>query len=147
MGQVFDPTYAAHACVLWWCMRVFLVPLIVCAFAVAQASAHDPTGKWAREAPNLGPWFNSLASGKGPCCSFADGEKVEDVDWDTEKDGVGVIHYRVFLLGAWHTVPDDALITDPNRFGPAIVWPVYSTGSNGEKELNFIRCFIPGAGA
>jgi hypothetical protein len=37
---------------------------------------------------------------------------VSDVDWDT-KDG----HYRVRLEGEWIDVPEDALITEPNRAG------------------------------
>ena len=44
----------------------------------------------------LKPWFDRLASGKGLCCSFADGVTVEDVDWDTQ-DG----HYRVQIYGQW----------------------------------------------
>jgi hypothetical protein len=66
----------------------------------------------------LHAWFDQLASGKGLCCSFADGFKVEDVDWDTQ-DG----HYRVRLHGEWIVVPDSALVTEPNKFGPAVVWP------------------------
>ena len=31
----------------------------------------------------LKPWFDRLASGKGLCCSFADGFSVQDVDWET----------------------------------------------------------------
>ena len=66
----------------------------------------------------LKPWFDRLASGKGLCCSFADGFSVQDVDWDTQ-DG----HYRVRIYGQWLDVPDDAVVTEPNRFGPAVVWP------------------------
>ena len=50
--------------------------------------ARDLDGKYAN-AP-LKQWFDSLASRRGPCCSVADGQSVEDVDWDT-KDG----KYRV----------------------------------------------------
>ena len=57
----------------------------------------------------LKSWFDSLKSGKGPCCSDADGSAVADVDWES-KDG----HYRVRLEGQWIDVPDDALITEPN---------------------------------
>jgi hypothetical protein len=85
----------------------------------------------------LHAWFDQLASGKGLCCSFADGFKVEDVDWDTQ-DG----HYRVRLHGEWIVVPDSALVTEPNKFGPAVVWPYM--GSDGTTQ---IRCFLPGAGA
>jgi hypothetical protein len=83
----------------------------------------------------LKQWFDKLASGKGLCCSFADGFSVKDVDWDTQ-DG----HYRVRLHGEWFVVPDAALVTEPNRFGPAVVWP-YEEGGKIQ-----IRCFMPGAG-
>jgi hypothetical protein len=47
----------------------------------------------------LKSWFDRLASGNGLCCSFADGFRVDDVDWDTQ-DG----HYRVRLNGEWIVV-------------------------------------------
>jgi hypothetical protein len=43
---------------------------------------------------------------------------VQDVDWDTQD-----AHYRVRIYGQWFVVPDDAVVTEPNRFGPAVVWP------------------------
>ena len=33
----------------------------------------------------LKQWFDKLASGKGLCCSFADGVSVKDVDWDAQE--------------------------------------------------------------
>jgi hypothetical protein len=84
----------------------------------------------------LKPWFDRLASGKGLCCSFADGVTVQDVDWDTQ-DG----HYRVRIYGQWLVVPDTAIVNEPNRFGPAVVWP-YRDPDGTEQ----IRCFMPGAG-
>jgi hypothetical protein len=51
----------------------------------------------------LKPWFGRLASGRGLCCSSADGVTVQDVDWDTQ-DG----HYRVRIYGQWLVVPDVA---------------------------------------
>jgi hypothetical protein len=85
----------------------------------------------------LKAWFDRLASGKGLCCSFADGVSVEDVDWDTQGD-----KYRVRLNGQWIVVPDMAVVTEPNKFGPAVVWP-YQDNSGGTQ----IRCFMPGSGA
>jgi hypothetical protein len=85
----------------------------------------------------LKSWFDQLASGKGLCCSFADGFRVDDVDWDTQ-DG----HYRVRLNDEWIVVPDNAVVTEPNRFGPAVVWPYMN--SDGQTQ---IRCFLPGSGA
>jgi hypothetical protein len=79
-------------------------------------------------------WFDSLRSkAGGACCSNADGMTLADVDWDT-KDG----HYRVRLEGEWIDVPDDAVVTEPNRAGRTMVWPYYVNGHP------LIRCFLPG---
>jgi hypothetical protein len=45
----------------------------------------------------------------------------------------------VRLEGEWIVVPDDAVITEPNRAGRTMVWPV--KGSLG----TIIRCFLPGS--
>jgi hypothetical protein len=82
----------------------------------------------------LKSWFDSLKSQRGLCCSVADGVVVADPDWDSE-DG----HYRVRLDGEWITVPDDAVITEPNRAGRTMVWPIRT--SRGVS----IRCFLPGS--
>ncbi|WP_354122375.1 hypothetical protein [Bradyrhizobium sp. LA6.12] len=83
----------------------------------------------------LKPWFDSLKSkGGGPCCSDADGLALSDVDWDT-KDG----HYRVRIDGQWIDVPDDTVITEPNRAGRTMVWPIYLNGRP------VVRCFMPGS--
>jgi hypothetical protein len=82
----------------------------------------------------LKSWFDSLKSGKGPCCSDADGSAVSDVDWES-KDG----RYRVRLEGQWIDVPEDAVITEPNRVGRAMVWPIRGTLGTT------IRCFMPGS--
>jgi hypothetical protein len=84
----------------------------------------------------LKEWFDRLASRNGLCCAFADGVSVQDVDWDTQ-DG----HYRVRIQGEWIKVPDAAVITEPNRFGPAVVWPYNDRYGKAQ-----IRCFMPGAG-
>ncbi|WP_340054558.1 hypothetical protein, partial [Pseudomonas sp. JAI120] len=56
--------------------------------ALVQVMARDTDGRYA--ASPLKPWFDSLRSGRGPCCSDADGYAISDVDWEI-KDG----HYRV----------------------------------------------------
>jgi hypothetical protein len=106
-------------------MRIVLVFLLL---LCTPALAHDP-GR-----PELNEWFNRLASGRGLCCSFADGLAVSDVDWES-KDG----HYRVRLGNEWIDVPDDAVITEPNRAGRTMVWPMRF---NGEIST---RCFMPGS--
>ena len=110
------------------------IALCASAFFPNQALARDD-GRFANS--QLKPWFDKLASGKGLCCSFADGFKVEDVDWDTNEG-----RYRVRLNGQWIVVPDAALVTEPNKFGPAVVWP-YQDATGATQ----IRCFIPGSGA
>ena len=85
----------------------------------------------------LKDWFDRLASRNGLCCAFADGFSVQDVDWDTDEGH----HYRVRIQGQWLVVPDEAVVTEPNRFGPAVVWPYNDRYGNTQ-----IRCFMPGAG-
>jgi len=84
----------------------------------------------------LKEWFDRLGSRNGLCCAFADGVSVEDVDWDSQEG-----HYRVRIYGEWFVVPDAAVVTEPNRFGPAVVWPYNDRYGNTQ-----IRCFMPGAG-
>jgi len=59
--------------VLAFCLTTILVP--------NQLFARDD-GRFA-DSP-LKSWFDRLASKKGLCCSFADGVRVQDVDWDTQ---------------------------------------------------------------
>ena len=82
-----------------------------------SAFARDD-GSYAND--TLKHWFDNLTSSNGNCCSFADGLSVSDVDWDT-KDG----HYRVLLHGEWINVPNSSVVTEPNRYGPAVVLPTW----------------------
>jgi hypothetical protein len=102
-------------------IRVVLIFLRLC----SPAFAHDASR------PELNEWFNKLASGMGLCCSFADGFAVSDVERES-KDG----HYRVRLENNWIDVPP---ITEPNRAGRTMVWPMRFDGQI------FIRCFMPGS--
>ena len=106
--------------------------VLLAAIAFRYADARDPEGRFA-DSP-LKPWFDSLRSHRGPCCSVADGVVLVDADWES-KDG----HYRVRIEGAWIDVPDDAVITEPNRFGRTMVWPIKGTYGIS------IRCFMPGS--
>jgi len=117
-----------------FCPTVAVVALCMSMFASSNVFARDD-GRYANEP--LHAWFDQLASGKGLCCSFADGVRVENVDWDTQEG-----RYRVRIRGEWIFVPENALVTEPNRFGPAVVWPYMD--SDGATQ---IRCFLPGAGA
>ena len=91
---------------LTFCLTTIVMP--------GQLIARDD-GRFANSP--LKPWFDSLASGNGLCCSFADGFSVQDVDWDTQ-DG----HYRVRIYGQWIMVPDAAVVTEgqPLRSGRCV---------------------------
>ncbi len=106
--------------------------LITAAAVFTGSAAARDDGRYAQSP--LKSWFDSLRSAKGLCCSDADGSVVADVDWES-KDG----HYRVRLDGQWIDVPDDAVVTVPNRAGRTMVWPV--KGASGIS----IRCFLPGS--
>jgi hypothetical protein len=133
---------------VWWrnSALVLLAIIGLClliAFSCSRAHAHW-TGPTPAGAPDKA-WWDQLASGKGLCCSFADGVSIKDVDWDTgtvaDAEGQSHIVYRVHINGQWIDVPPEALVTVPNRFGPAVVWPYQD--AEGKTQ---IRCFLPGAG-
>ena len=110
---------------------VLLLACVLAALPVRLVTARDD-GRYANSP--LKPWFDNLKSSKGLCCSVTDGYAVADPDWDS-KDG----HYRVRIDGEWITVPDDAVITEPNRAGRTMVWPIKGTLGTT------IRCFLPGS--
>lgn len=111
-------------------MAMAVLPFL---WSVVPAGARD-RGQYANTSPELKAWFDSLRSGRGPCCSDADGSAVSDVDWES-KDG----QYRVRIEGEWISVPEDAVITTPNRVGRTMVWPIYLEGRP------VVRCFMPGS--
>ena len=108
--------------------------LLLSASATTSMRARDVDGRYAAQNPELHEWFEGLRSGKGPCCSDADGASLADVDWETQGG-----HYRVRIDGEWVNVPDEAVITEPNRIGRTMVWPM-----RGYLGLS-IRCFMPGS--
>jgi hypothetical protein len=118
-----------------WQMKriVFGLPLsMIVALIVGSVTARDLDGRYANSP--LKPWFDQLASGKGLCCSIADGETVADPDWRSYGG-----QYQVRLNGDWIDVPDDAVINEPNKFGRTMVWPLRGIGGLT------IRCFMPGS--
>lgn len=123
-------------------LAVFAVAIVLIALSLSKCAARDLDGRYATQDPKLHAWFDGLSSGKGLCCSFADGLSIEDVDWDTNgpKDDHGNATYRVRI--EWIDVPPEAVVTEPNKFGPAVVWPYQDA-----EGVTQIRCFLPGAGA
>ncbi len=115
-------------------IRLRILPLLAaCAIAAAGlAQAHDD-GRYANSP--LKPWFESLRSKTGrQCCADADGAALTDLDWDTRGG-----HYRVRIDGEWVDVPDEAVVTGPNRAGRAMVWSYFLNGHPS------VRCFMPGS--
>lgn len=132
-------------------MMIGLVVLIVAVlFAWHVALGRDLDGRYANSP--LKQWFDSLKSGKGPCCSDADGWALADVDWESKAG-----YYRVRVPAQqwlpskeqptppagldmiWVDVEDAAVITEPNRAGRTMVWPIWGYGGLT------IRCFMPGS--
>jgi hypothetical protein len=104
--------------------------------AAAVILVRDPTGQWAGNP--LQPWFESLRNKLGlHCCAEADGHPLDDGEWDTKDN-----NYRVFLRGEWTVVPDDAVLSGPNKFGKAMVWFRNPWGLPDTRIL----CFLPGSG-
>ena len=117
-----------------WKRPIRIACVLLLALAAPAMHARDLDGRYAAQNPELHQWFEGLRSGKGPCCSDADGSAVSDVDWETAGG-----HYRVRIDGAWVDVPDEAVITEPNRIGRAMVWPI-----RGYLGVS-VRCFMPGS--
>jgi hypothetical protein len=134
--SVAYPKYnlTVRAAVRWSAPFRIACAVLLVAFASPSSKARDVDGRYAAENPELHRWFEGLRSGKGPCCSDADGSAVSDVDWETKAG-----HYRVRIDGEWVDVPDEAVITEPNRIGRAMVWPI-----RGYLGLS-VRCFMPGS--
>jgi hypothetical protein len=82
----------------------------------------------------LKPWFESLESEFGQCCTNADGYIVSDPDWESDRG-----RYRVHIDGEWVIVPNGAVITRPNLAGHTMVWKYYIDGHPR------VRCSIPGS--
>jgi hypothetical protein len=98
--------------------------------------AHD-NGQYTQVSPEIKRWVEGLTDHQGRgCCATADGFRPEEVEWDTAENS-----YRVRIEGRWFSVPDTAVIKEPNRIGFAIVWYYVDSGKV------YIRCFLPGSGA
>lgn len=104
--------------------------VVVAAFLsmVLPALARD-VGQFSQTDPARREWFNGLRSQSGAVCCFdADGL---DAEW-----GMIGSKFKVKIDGQWKIVPEEAVVTVPNRYGVSKVWV---TPPN-----NAIRCFMPG---
>ncbi len=130
----------------WFCL------VLLCSTMPVQA--RDPGGKYAQANPELHEWFEGLRSGKGPCCADADGNVVKDADWEAVNDPAKPdVHYKVRIPNTakvgdpieWVDVKDEAVVTVPNKYGLAVVWP-YNGYDKDMGSTVIVRCFMPGAG-
>jgi hypothetical protein len=111
----------------WHATLVIFVAMLSIS-TIGRAHSHD------HQHPELISWYESLHSGKGPCCDGTEARRIDDADWET-KDG----HYRVRIDREWVDVPKEAVVPGPNLAGQTMVWPYYL---NGHPKA---RCFIPGS--
>lgn len=108
-------------------LRGLLVPLIAALVLIAVGVSDRARG----QQQSLRDWFNSLRSPAGSvCCVDFDGRSLEEADWRIGPNG-----YQVLANGRWIDVPDDALVSGPNRLGRAHLWL---------RHDGTVRCFIPG---
>lgn len=124
---------------LWFAIWMAFIAVALFSLHLAHAEARDLDGRYAQS--SLKPWFDQLKSSKGLCCSYADGYAISDADWEVKGD-----HYRVRVpitnggdVLQWIDVPEESVITEPNRAGKTMVWPLYGTMGVS------IRCFMPGS--
>jgi hypothetical protein len=120
---------------LWRWLLMFLVAAVVLIVAVSAVLAHD------HNRPGLDKWYESLKSGRGPCCGgpSVDATTLDGPDWELRGG-----KYRVRIEGIWVDVPDAAIVNEPNIDGRTLVWPVIYRDGNTIREIQ-IRCFMPGA--
>ena len=91
-------------------------------------------------APSIAPGTFFVAQFWADCITNMAGfnlrqaQPAADPDWESQGG-----HYRVHLENNWIDVPDDAVITEPNRAGRTMLWPM-----RDDNQIS-IRCFIPGS--
>ena len=119
----------------WIASAVAMIAIAVIALFIGKADAHD------HSRPFLDGWYSGLKSGKGPCCGgpTIDAKTLDGPDWERTSDG----HYRVRIEGQWWDVPDEAVLSEPNKDGRTLVWPVYRRALGALLSIE-IRCFMPG---
>jgi len=123
-------------------MKKIAAIILVLAVPTPPIAVHArDRGQFKDTTPEMRQWFENLRSGKGPCCADADGTVITDNDWDMREGRYFVRVPRTPLSEdtVWVPVPDEAIITEPNRVNRPMVWPYYPGGGSVT-----IRCFMPG---
>jgi hypothetical protein len=114
--------------------------------------------------PDLDQWLTSLSSkDRGPCCDSTEAETMADPDWRNASEmkkgecvpgnpGITSDKPPVYCVRLehpdrageyeWYQVPPGAVVEQPNRAGPALIW-LYWVRSDPDVSP-YIRCFLPG---
>jgi len=92
-------------------------------------------GQFANANPELRAWFNGLKARRGPAAPMPTAQRSA-----APIGKAATATTRVRIDGEWVNVPDEAVITEPNRVGRTMVWPI----RDGVGGL-YIRCFMPGS--
>ena len=112
-----------------------LVFLAVLFAVLAPPTMARDNGQWQNVKPEIREWIRGLKNKAGHgCCDEADGFGAEELEWNA-RSGT----YSVVIEGKRHVVPPEAVLTEPNRIGRAMVWYV-----KDEAGAVIIRCFIAG---
>ena len=107
---------------------------------MGPAPARDLDGRWA-QSPNR-EWFNQLRNSRGNrCCDDNDGRRVNDPDWELTKDNESGYRVRLKPGGDWVDVPPETVVTENNKVGFAMVWPVMDE----QGQPTGVMCFMPGS--
>lgn len=111
-------------------------------FSVDAALAAGPPSKWGHD-EDTQQWFRGLKNPLGtPCCDYADGSRVEDVDWrGPNEDG----SYDVKWGNLWIHVNKDHIVQGNNKVGYAILWR--SPAMEPNEQGSGVYCFLPGTGS
>ena len=90
-------------------------------------------GQWEKVPQDIREWFKGLKNNAGvPCCDFSDGHQIDSSDWWIDDRGRFVVRFggREFLI------PEDKVITVPNRIGVALLFI---------NEHGHVYCFLAGS--
>jgi hypothetical protein len=144
-NRSFGPKRWQNAGVGWIALIGLIAPMALSLMPLT-AMGRDLEGRYANSP--LKPWFDQLKSGNGICCSYADGYVLENADWEARNG-----RYRVRVpkrpdskVMVWVDVPERSVITEPNKAGRTMVWPVYDESDTDDSYIYIrIRCFMPGA--
>ena len=100
---------------------------------IGQSAYAGDSGQWAgyQLTVEQKAWFKRMHDGNGiGCCDSADGYPV---DYEMREDG-----YWAHFNSVWLSVPESAILRQPNPIGTAVAW---FWEFDGDIE---VRCFIAG---